>query len=95
MEWGEKCYSTHTYTLRMNSKRTHIPQNARAQNITKRSGDAERSFEGGFGGLPRPRFTQHSYAHKKAKRSGEAERSGNGGSGVSLDYEESTPATAK
>jgi hypothetical protein len=38
---------------------------------------------------------QHAYAHKKAKRSGEAERSGNGDSGVSLDYEESTPATAK
>ena len=38
---------------------------------------------------------QHAYAHKKSKRSGEAKRSGKGGSGVSLDYEASTPATAK
>ena len=42
----------HTHTQHMKTKHAHAPQHAHAQKITKRSGEAERSGEGGFGGLP-------------------------------------------
>ena len=37
--------------ISLKSKHAHAPQHAHAQKITKRSGEAERSGEGWFGGL--------------------------------------------
>jgi hypothetical protein len=53
-------------------------QHAQAQKKAKRSGQAERSGEGGMVVSSGYNTTQHAQAQKKAKRSGQAERSGEG-----------------
>ena len=53
--------------------RLRFTQNTYAHNKAKRSGEAERSGEGGLGGLPRLRYNTTRPRAQQAKRSGEGE----------------------